>query len=95
MIPERDRHTMLAVPLCGPRVIHRLETIGVTRLADLRGRDPYDVRHEINIEAGRPIWHSPIAIIALQNLIDAASDEPDDHAPSQTSVAPHEQSNQA
>jgi hypothetical protein len=72
VIPERERQTMLSVPLCGPRVIRRLETIGITRLADLRGRDPYDLMHEINFEAGRPVWHPPIAIIALQNLIDAA-----------------------
>lgn len=27
--------------------------------------------HEINLRAGRTIWRPPIAIIALQNLIDA------------------------
>jgi hypothetical protein len=31
---------------------------------------------EINLQAGRPIWRAPIAIIALQNLIDAAEREP-------------------
>ena len=50
----------------------RLESIGVGRLADLRGRDPWESMHEINLEAGRAIWRAPIAVAALQNLIDAA-----------------------
>jgi hypothetical protein len=68
---------MLAVRLCGPRVLMRLESIGVHRLADLEGRDPWEVMHEVNLEAGRPIWRPPLAIVALQNLIAAAElDEP-------------------
>jgi len=31
--------------------------------------------HEINLEAGRPIWRAPIAVAAVQNLIDAAEQE--------------------
>ena len=50
----------------------RLESIGVEGLADLRGRDPWDLIHEINLEAGRPIWRPPLAVAALQNLVDAA-----------------------
>jgi len=67
-----ERTKMLAVPLCGGRVLTRLESIGVRRLSDLRGRDPWELMHEINIEAGRPIWRPPIAVQALQNLVDAA-----------------------
>lgn len=72
MIPEPERERMLAVPLCGERVIMRLESIGVDRLEDLRGRDPYDLMHEINLQAGRTIWRPPLAVLALQNLVDAA-----------------------
>ncbi len=75
MIPPAEREKMLAVHLCGERVLVRLESIGVEHLADLRGRDPWDVMQEINLEAGRPIWHAPLAIAALQNLIDAAEGE--------------------
>ena len=75
MIAAGERGRMLAIPLCGERVLMRLESIGVKRLADLRGRDPWDVMHEINLEAGRPIWRPPIALVALQNLIDAAERE--------------------
>ena len=66
---------MLAVRLCGERVLLRLESIGVERLADVRGRDSWDVMDEINLEAGRRIWHAPLAVAALQNLIDAAERE--------------------
>jgi hypothetical protein len=72
MIDERERSRMFSVPLCGPRVVHRLESIGIHRLSDLRGRDPWELMHEINLEAGRPIWRAPLAVQALQNLVDAA-----------------------
>jgi hypothetical protein len=72
MITESERRRMLAVPLCGPRVVRRLESIGITKLSDLQGRDAYDLMHEINIEAGRKIWRPPTAITALENLIGAA-----------------------
>jgi hypothetical protein len=49
--------------------------IGVQCLADLKGRGPWDVMHEVNLEAGRPIWQPPMAILALQNLIAAAERE--------------------
>jgi hypothetical protein len=35
--------------------------------------------YEINLEAGRPIWRPPMAVQALQNLVDAA--EEDTHNP--------------
>jgi hypothetical protein len=66
---------MLEVRLCGELVLMRLESIGVRRLADLRGRDPRELMYESNLEAGRPIWRAPLAVAALQNLIDAAERE--------------------
>ena len=75
MIADAERNKMLAVHMCGARVVERLASIGVRRLADLRGRDPWDLMHEINLEAGRPIWQPPMAIIALQNLVDASERE--------------------
>jgi hypothetical protein len=75
MIADAEREKMLAVHMCGRRVVDRLASIGVRRLADLRGRDPWDLMHEINLEAGRPIWQPPMAIIALQNLVDASERE--------------------
>ena len=72
MISEAERRNMRRVRLCGERVIGRLDSIGVTCLADLAGRNPWEVMHEINLQAGRVIWRAPLAVIALQNLIDAA-----------------------
>jgi hypothetical protein len=72
VITEPDRSRMLAIPLCGPRVLQRLESIGIYRLGDLHGRDPWELMHEINLQAGRPIWRAPLAVQALQNLVDAA-----------------------
>jgi hypothetical protein len=72
MIAAADREKMLAVPLCGERVPMRLESIGVHRLSDLRGRDPWELMHEINVTAGQRIWQAPLADAALQNLVDAA-----------------------
>jgi hypothetical protein len=75
MIAAAERKKMLAIRLCGERVLMRLESVGVRRLADLRGRDPWELMHEINLEAGRPIWRAPMAVTALQNLINAAERE--------------------
>jgi hypothetical protein len=75
MIAPEEREKMRSVDLCGERVLMRLESIGVEALGDLRGRDAWDVMQEVNLEAGRPIWHAPIAVAALQNLIAAAERE--------------------
>jgi hypothetical protein len=73
-IPARKREKMLAVRLCGPRVIARLESIGITQLRDLAERDSYQLVHEVNMAAGTPIWHPPIATQAMTNLIAAANE---------------------
>ncbi len=71
MTPEA-RTELLAVPWCGERVVRRLEAIGVTSLADLRGRDPYELMEQVNAVAGRAIWRPPMAILALTNLVAVA-----------------------
>ena len=60
---------MLAVPLCGDRVIMRIESVGARTLVDLEGRDPWELMHQVNLPAGRTIWRPPLAILALQNLV--------------------------
>ena len=71
-IPKGERTKMLAVRLCGPRVIARLESIGITKLQDLTDRDPDQLVPQVNIVAGRPICHPPVATRAMTNLIAAA-----------------------
>jgi hypothetical protein len=75
-ISASEREKMLAVRPCGPRVITRLQSIGIMRLRDLADRDPNQLVHEINMAAGTPIWHPPIATQAMSNLIAAAQPEP-------------------
>jgi hypothetical protein len=74
-IPAGERRKMRAVRPCGPRVIARLESIGMTELRDLAHRDPYRLVHDVNRAAGRPIWHPPIATQAIANLIAAAREQ--------------------
>ena len=73
MIGAEEQRRFLAVPLCGRRVVARLEAIGVERLEDLRGRDPWDLLDEVNLAAGRPVWRPPMAVRALTNLVRAAA----------------------
>jgi nucleotidyltransferase/DNA polymerase involved in DNA repair len=75
VIDPTERAKLLAIPMCGERVLMRLEAIGIRRLADLREHDAWDLMQQINIEAGRPIWRAPRAIAALENLIAAARQE--------------------
>lgn len=82
-IPETERAKMLAVRLCGPRVIARLESIGISKLHDLADRDPDQLVHQVNIAAGRPIWQPPMATRAMTNLIAAARDATRDRMLSQ------------
>jgi len=75
VINAEERSKMLAVPLCGPRVVARLEAIGVGRLSDLCGEDPEDLMERVNLAAGAPIWRPPMATRALANLVAAAQRE--------------------
>ena len=76
---------MLAVALCRPRVIARLEQIGVERLDDLADRDPTELVLAVNLSVGHPIWHAPIAERAMANLVDAAAAQRDPFPESVTS----------
>ena len=75
MTGEAERGRLLAAYLCGDRVPMPLASIGVRRLPDLTGRDPWDLTHEISLQAGRPIWRAPIAIQALHNRTGTAGRE--------------------
>ena len=75
-MPAEARAELLAVPLCGRRVVERLESIGITCLRDLRHEDPDDLMVRVNLAAGRPIWRPPLPIRALENVVDAANEPP-------------------
>ena len=71
-ISMAERKEMLAVRLCGPRVVARLEAAGVRRLVDLVECTPDELVLAVNLAAGRLIWSGPMPERAMQNLIDAA-----------------------
>ena len=71
-IPAAEREKMLRVALCGPRVIMRLERIGITCLDDLAAREPEELMLAVNLAAGGPIWRPPMATRAMTNLVEAA-----------------------
>lgn len=74
-MPEAEKEKMLAVPLCGERVVRRLEEAGISRLAELAGEDPDELLFRVNLAAGRAVWRPPMATRALANLVRAAGDE--------------------
>ena len=72
MIPPPERRKMLAAPLCGPRVISRLEAIGIQNVHELADRDPDKLVFAANLSAGWPIWRPLMAHRAMENLVTAA-----------------------
>ena len=71
-VPAAEREKLLRVALCGPRVIMRLERIGITCLDDLADRQPEELVLAVNLAAGAPIWWPPMATTAMTNLVEAA-----------------------
>jgi hypothetical protein len=71
-IPVAERDRMLRVALCGPRVVRRLEGIGIRSLDDLAEREPEELVLAVNHSVGAPIWSPPMATRAMHNLIVAA-----------------------
>jgi hypothetical protein len=53
-------------------VAARLGSVGIERLEQLCGRDPEDVVHAVNAQAGYVIWTGVMPIRAITNLIEAA-----------------------
>ena len=69
--PAGERQKMPAVRIRGQRVMERRESIGVTELRELARRDPYQLVCEVNLAAGRSIWHPGMAAQAMANIIAA------------------------
>ena len=60
-IAPSEHEKMLAVRLCGPGVIARLQSIGITKRRDLAERDLYQLVPGVSLDAGRPIARRPRA----------------------------------
>jgi hypothetical protein len=61
-IPASERQKMLAVRLCGPRVIAGLESTGITELRDLARGDPYQLVREVNLAALRDTYRRRLRV---------------------------------
>ena len=59
---------MQSVPLCGPRILARLESIAVHRLSNVRVQDLFDLMDRVNLATADPIRRPLIETRALAEL---------------------------
>lgn len=70
---EAERAILLAVPGVGPRVIERLEALGLRGLPDLAAREPDAICAAVSAAVGGTCWrNSPRARGAVAGAIAAA-----------------------
>lgn len=73
---DQDRALLLRVKGVGPKVIERLEWLGIDTLADLAQRDATAVCCAVAAEMGSSCWkNSPRARAAIAAAIALASEE--------------------
>lgn len=70
---SQDRELLLGVKGVGPKVIDRLEQIGISSLAELAEATSTDITRAISEELGSTCWrNSPQARQAIESAISAA-----------------------
>lgn len=70
---EKEKDTLLRVKGIGPKVIERLEQIGLTSFEELAGADSLEVTRSISEELGSTCWqNSPQARSAIDSAIATA-----------------------
>ena len=68
--PDAERATLLTVKGVGPTVIERLETIGITSLAELARQDVDGICTQVSLMLGSTCWrNSPMARAAIAGAI--------------------------
>ncbi|MBI1363334.1 MAG: hypothetical protein GC134_05065 [Proteobacteria bacterium] len=75
MMAESEKRKLRTIRMIGPKVVNRLEKAGFKELSDFVGMDAIALYNCIRT-ACAPIWMvtpHPMAVSALQNLIDAAN----------------------
>jgi hypothetical protein len=72
VIDKSERAKMRRVQLRGERVLYRLESIRSCLSPTSPVATPWEVMHEIDLQAELVIWRAPLAVAALPSLIDAA-----------------------
>ena len=74
--PDAERATLLAVKGVGPTVIERLETIGITSLAELARQDVDGICTQVSLMLGSTCWrNSPMARAAIAGAIARAQSD--------------------
>jgi hypothetical protein len=76
MLTEEEKQKMLNVHSIGPTMVEYIERIGVTSLAELKDEDPHELGLRIDDMLGVHRMNK-LGIDALENLVQAAMDEPD------------------
>lgn len=74
--PDAERAALLAVKGVGPTVIERLETIGITSLAELARQDVDGICTQVSLMLGSTCWrNSPMARAAIAAAIARAQSD--------------------
>ena len=70
---RKEREALLATPLVGPKVVQRLEEIGVDSFEILRRSDYRDICRKVAHRLGNSCWqNSPQAQQSMRNAIATA-----------------------
>ncbi|MEM6337182.1 MAG: helix-hairpin-helix domain-containing protein [Bacteroidota bacterium] len=73
--PDHEREALLTLKGVGPTVVLRLEQLGFSSLAGLRGVDPVQLTHEASAMLGATCWrNSPQARAAMRAVAGLAED---------------------
>jgi hypothetical protein len=71
---ETEKQMLLRLKGVGLTVIARLEQVGFSSLAQLRGQDAAHITKQISEMIGSTCWHnSPQARAAIQSVVDLAN----------------------
>ncbi len=74
---EEERATLLAIKGVGPKVVERIEALGVTSFGALAARDPSELCAAVAAILRSPCWkNSPQARAAIAAAVAAARQEP-------------------
>ncbi|RVU02140.1 helix-hairpin-helix domain-containing protein [Novosphingobium umbonatum] len=70
---QEEHSALLGIKGVGPKVIARLEAVGISSLMDLAQRDPQAICAMAAIDAGSTCWrNSPMALRAITAAVEFA-----------------------
>lgn len=72
--PATGRSDLLEMANVGPKVVGYLARVGITERAQLAGRDPVELFHEVSTRTGRP--QDPCLLDTFMSVVDQADGRP-------------------